>query len=93
VHHYQLTDRERVASLLWGIRAALLVTDFERQNGRGDATVQLDGEALAELRTLTFAYLGRVGELGLQTRERTGAAKGDARHTLVAVLLAEDTAP
>ena len=72
VHHYQLTDRERVAALLWGIRAALLVTDFERQNGRGDATVRLDSEALAELRALTAAYLARVGELGLQARERCG---------------------
>jgi DNA-binding transcriptional ArsR family regulator len=90
VHHYQLTDRERVAALLWGTRAALLVTDFERQNGRGDATVTLDPEALVELRALTAAYLSRVGELGLQTRERIGG--GDARRqpelTEVAVLLA-----
>jgi predicted ArsR family transcriptional regulator len=94
VHHYQLTDRERVASILWGTHATLLVTDFERQNGRGDATVQLDPEALAELRALTAAYLARIGELGLQTRERRGAStpseqpEGDHTLTKVAVLLA-----
>ncbi len=66
VHHYQLTNRERVASMLWGTRAALLVTDFERENGRGDVTVTLDPEALAELRDLTADYLARIGELGLR---------------------------
>ena len=75
-HHYQLTDRDRVASLVWGTRAELLVTDFERQNGRGDVTVRLDAQALAELRKLTAAYLARIGELGLQTRERNTADEG-----------------
>lgn len=89
VHHYQLTDRDRVASLLWGIRAALLVTDFERENGRGDMTVRLDSEALAELHTLTADYLARIGELGLQTRERRNTdAAGEGALTQVAVLLA-----
>lgn len=89
VHHYQLADRERVASILWGARAALLVTDFERENGRGDVTVSLDPEALAELCALTAAYLARIGELGLQTRERR-TADGDVALTRVAVLLATD---
>jgi predicted ArsR family transcriptional regulator len=88
VHHYQLTDRQRAASILWGVRAALLVTDFEHQSGRGDATVRLDPEALAELRALTATYLARVGELGLQTRERRGADEGEAALAQVAVLLA-----
>ncbi len=91
-HHYQLADRDRVASLVWGARAELLVTDFERQNGRGDVTVMLDPEALAQLRALTANYLSRIGELGLQTRERRGgaAAEGQPRPALtkVAVLLA-----
>lgn len=90
-HHYQLTDRDRVASIVWGIRAELLVTDFERQNGRGDVTVRLDTEALAELHVLTADYLARVGELGLQTRERRSA--DDAQWldlTQVAVLLGLD---
>jgi predicted ArsR family transcriptional regulator len=92
-HHYQLTDRDRVASLVWGTRAELLVTDFERQNGRGDVTVMLDPEALAELRALTADYLSRIGELGLQTRERRGGgADTEDQHrpalTKVAVLLA-----
>ena len=86
-HHYQLTDRDRVASLVWGTRAELLVTDFERQNGRGDVTVRLDSEALVELHELTAAYIARIGELGLQTRERNA---GDAAPTQVAVLLATD---
>jgi DNA-binding transcriptional ArsR family regulator len=91
VHHYQLADRERVASVLWGMDAALLVTDFERDNGRGDATVTVDPEALAELRTLTAAYLARVGELGLQTRERHRADDAQPPElTQVAVLLATD---
>lgn len=94
VHHYQLANRERVASMLWGIRAALLVTDFERENGRGDVTVALDPEALTELRTLTEAYLTRVGELGLQARERRKGASADTPQgtalTQVAVLLATD---
>jgi DNA-binding transcriptional ArsR family regulator len=93
VHHYQLTDRERVAALLWGIRAALLVTDFERQNGRADATVQVDSAALVELRALTAAYLARIGELGLQARERSGAEA--TRHDepiRVAVMLATEKA-
>ena len=90
VHHYQLTDRGRAASILWGVRAALLVTDFERQNGRGDATVRLDPEALAELRALTATYLARVGELGLQTRERRGADEGEAALIQVALLMATD---
>lgn len=83
-HHYQLTDRDRVAALVWGTRAKLLVTDFERQNGRGDLTVRLDDRALAELRDLTAKYLARIGELGLQTRER----RGEGALTPVAVLLA-----
>jgi DNA-binding transcriptional ArsR family regulator len=93
-HHYQLTDRDRVASLVWGTRAELLVTDFERQNGRGDVTVTLDPKALAELRAVTAAYLARIGELGLQTRERCGGDATDDAHgpelTKVAVLLATD---
>jgi predicted ArsR family transcriptional regulator len=85
VHHYQLTDRDRVASIVWGTRAELLVTDFERQNGRGNVTVRLDAQAITELRELTAAYLARVGELGLQTRER---CSGGEVMTAVAVLLA-----
>jgi predicted ArsR family transcriptional regulator len=89
VHHYQLTDRDRVASIVWGTRAELLVTDFERQNGRGDVTVRLDAEALAELEDITASYLVRIGELGLQTRERhAGEAGDDETLTQVAVLLA-----
>ncbi|HMJ01450.1 MAG TPA: winged helix-turn-helix domain-containing protein, partial [Conexibacter sp.] len=88
VHHYQLMNRERVASILWGIRAALLVTDFERDNGRGDVTVRLDREALDELCALTTAYLARIGELGLQTRERCSGEGGGGALTRVAVLLA-----
>lgn len=87
-HHYQLTDRDRVASIVWGTRAELLVTDFERQSGRGDVTVRLDQQALIELRVLTADYLSRIGELGLQTRERHSADAGDM--TQVAVLLAKD---
>jgi len=90
-HHYQLTDRDRVAALVWGTRAELLVTDFERQNGRGDVTVQLDSEALVELQELTASYLARIGELGLQTRERRGGDEEDEEAlTQVAVLLATD---
>lgn len=93
-HHYQLTDRDRVASIVWGTRAELLVTDFERQNGRGDVTVRLDAEALAELRSLTAAYLARIGELGLQTRERCGGEEGgNSALTAVAVLLATEPTP
>jgi DNA-binding transcriptional ArsR family regulator len=90
-HHYQLTDRDRVASLVWGTRAELLVTDFERQNGRGDVTVRLDDQALDELRELAADYLGRIGELGLQTRERRGGEDGGL--TSVAVLLATSPGP
>ncbi|MGB2711726.1 MAG: winged helix-turn-helix domain-containing protein [Conexibacter sp.] len=94
VHHYQLADRERVASVTWGMRAKLLVSDFESQNGRGDATVALDLEALAELRTLTDTYVARLGELGLQTRERRSRGSADdperSALTTVAVLLATD---
>ena len=91
VHHYQLADRDRAASLLWGIRAALLVSDFERENGRGDLTAALDADALGELRDLTTGYLARIGELALQTRERRNAREGEpARLTKVAVLLAID---
>jgi predicted ArsR family transcriptional regulator len=87
-HHYQLTDRDRVAAIVWGIRAELLVTDFERQNGRGDVTVRLDEQAIRELRVLTADYLSRIGELGLQTRERH---KPDEENVIqVAVLLATD---
>ena len=90
-HHYQLTDRDRVASLVWGTSAELLVTDFERQDGRGDVTVRLDAEALAELHELTASYLVRIGELGLQTRERCGGDEERAGALLaVAVLLATD---
>lgn len=93
VRHYQLVDREHAASLLWGIRAALLVTDFERENGRGDITAALDREALEEWRHLTAGYLGRIGELALQTRERRNACAGErAQVTKVAVLLALDEA-
>lgn len=86
VHHYQLSDRGRAASMLWGLRAALLVTDFEREDGRGDVTVRLDAQALDELRALTDDYLSRIGELGLQTRERGRSSES----TAVAVLLATD---
>lgn len=89
VYHFQLVDRERVASVLWGARATLLVTDFERQTGRADATVRLDQEALDELRALTAVYLARIGELGLQTRERRSPEDGpDSDLTAVAILLA-----
>ncbi len=96
VHHYQLTDRKRVVSMLWGIRAALVVTDIERDHGRCDTTVTLDPEALARMQLLTDDYVARLGELGLQTRERVGTdiAEGAApparELTRVAVLLATD---
>jgi predicted ArsR family transcriptional regulator len=90
-HHYQLTDRERVAALVWGTRAELLVTDFERQNGRGDVTVRLDVKALTEIHELTAGYLARIGELGLQTRERRGSGDGGGDALIqVAVLLSID---
>jgi predicted ArsR family transcriptional regulator len=89
-HHYQLTDRDRVAALVWGTRAELLVTDFEHQNGRGDVTVRLDAEALIELHHLTADYLARIGELGLQTRERGGDEVQPRSLSHVAVLLATD---
>ncbi len=85
-HHYQLADRDRVAAIVWGTRAELLVTDFERQNGRGEVTVRLDEQALIELHELTADYLARIGELGLQTRERHDADEGGAKQ--VSVLLA-----
>lgn len=96
VHHYQLANRARVVSVLWGVRAELLVTDIERDHGRGDATLTLDPAGLAELQALTAEFLSRLGELGLQTRERhtrrgenqrTGSGDG---LTKVAVLLATD---
>jgi len=90
VHHYQLSDRGRAASMLWGLRAALLVTDFEREDGRGDATVRLDAEALVELHELTSSYLASIGELGLQTRERRNSGDSEDALTAVAVLLAMD---
>jgi predicted ArsR family transcriptional regulator len=91
VHHYQLSDRGRAASMLWGLRATLLVTDFEREDGRGDVTVRLDAKALDELRALTDDYLSRIGELGLQTRERrSGEEEPAGALTQVAVLLAVD---
>ncbi len=91
-HHYQLTDRDRVAALVWGTRAELLVTDFERQSGRGDVTARLDAQALAELNELTADYLSRVGELGLQTRERCSGYDDSDASTAVVVLFATDTA-
>jgi predicted ArsR family transcriptional regulator len=92
-HHYQLTDRDRVAAIVWGTHAELLVTDFERQNGRGDVTVRLDAEALVELRELTADYLARVGELGLQTQERHNTDEEPAgAFTQVALLLVVDEA-
>jgi len=96
VHHYQLADRARVVSVLWGVRAELLVTDIERDHGRGDATVTLDAAGLAELRAVTADYLSRLGELGLQTRERPPRRDESERTghgdqlTRVAVLLATD---
>ncbi len=92
VHHYLLADRERVAAVLWGMRAALLVTDSEREHGRADRTAALDAAALIELRALTAAYLTRIGELALQTRERA-SIDGESPApvlTQVAVLLATD---
>lgn len=86
-HHYQLTDRDRVASLVWGTRAELLVTDFERENGRGDVTAWLDEQALAEFRELIADCVSRIGELGLQSRER-GAGAGAL--TQVALLFVAD---
>jgi len=98
-HHYQLIDRERAASILWGLRAALLVTDIERDHGRSNATVTLDADALAQMENITADYLARLGELGLQTRERQGGDTADLHArpndalTKVAILLAEDPAP
>jgi DNA-binding transcriptional ArsR family regulator len=92
VRHYQLTERARVVSALWGMRAQLLVTDIERDHGRSDATVTLDAEALELARALTADYLARLGELGLQTRERLGAVDAGTAHrsTKFAVLLATE---
>lgn len=96
VHHYQLPNRARVVSVLWGVHAALLVTDIERDHGRSDATATLDTEALDAFHHLTSEYIKQLGELGLQTRERRGT---DAAHesraredmlTKVAVLLTTD---
>lgn len=78
-----------MAALVWGTRGELLVTEFERQNGRGDVTVRLDDQAVAELHELTADYLSRIGELGLQTRERRGE-RADAATTAVAVLVTTD---
>jgi predicted transcriptional regulator len=92
VNHYQLVDRERSVSVLWGLRAELLVTDLERDHGRSDATVTLDAEALGQMDALTADYLARLSELGLQTRERGAGATDSATQTddlrKVAVLLA-----
>jgi DNA-binding transcriptional ArsR family regulator len=99
VHHYRLTDRERVVSVLWGMRAPLLVTDIEREHGRSDATVTLDAEALALAHELTDSFLARLCELGLQTRERRGGDTAGAHPTpldeltKVAVLLTIDPDP
>jgi DNA-binding transcriptional ArsR family regulator len=96
VRHYRLVDRERSVSVLWGLRAALLVTDIERDHGRGDATVTLDADALAQMDALTADYLARLGELGLHTRERGAVAKSAAQGrelTKVAVLLATNRDP
>jgi DNA-binding transcriptional ArsR family regulator len=94
VRHYRLIDRERGVAVLWGLRAALLVTDIERDHGRSDATVTLDDEAFAQAEALTADYLARLAELGLQTRERVGGAEESAvprdKLTKVAVLLATD---
>lgn len=92
IQHYQLADRERTASALWGMRAELLVTGLERENGRGDVTVQVDAEALSELTSATDTYLRRLGELGLQTRERrsSGTSQDATVLTQVAVLMAID---
>jgi predicted ArsR family transcriptional regulator len=86
-HHYQLADRDRVAALVWGVRAELLVSDFERQNGRGGVTARLDEQALSELRELIADCVSRIGELSLQSRER---GTGDDALAQVAVLLATD---
>jgi hypothetical protein len=81
------------------MRAPLLVADIEREHGRSDATVTLDAEALAELHELTDTYLARLGELGLQTRERRGNDTTDGHATpggtltKVAVLLMTDPDP
>jgi DNA-binding transcriptional ArsR family regulator len=96
VRHYRLVDRERGVAVLWGLRAALLVTDIERDHGRGDVTVTLDAAALAQMETLTADYLARLGELGLQSRERGGTVEGTAgghELTKVAVLLATNREP
>jgi DNA-binding transcriptional ArsR family regulator len=96
VRHYRLADRERGVAVLWGLRAALLVTDMERDHGRSDATVTLDAEALAQMEALTSDYLTRLGELGLHTRERGGTTEGGAQGrelTKVAVLLATNRDP
>src|SRR5262249_18084617 len=88
VHHYQLSDRRRVVEVLWGITAELLVTDFERDTGKSDMTVALDREAVAELERLNVDYLPRLGELGLQTRERRAAVPAPPPLIRVAVLFA-----
>ncbi|HEU4723361.1 MAG TPA: helix-turn-helix domain-containing protein [Gemmatimonadaceae bacterium] len=95
VNHYRLSDRERSVSVLWGLRAALLVTDIERDHGRSDATVTLDAEALAQADMLTADYLARLSELGLQTRERgAGTERAAGRElTKVAVLFATNRDP
>jgi DNA-binding transcriptional ArsR family regulator len=91
--HYQLTDRARVVSALWGMRAGLLVTDIERDHGRGDATATLDAEGLERAHALTDDYLSRLGELGLQTRERRSSdADAPDELTRFAVLLTTDPA-
>jgi len=92
VRHYQLAERDRAASVLAALDASLLVTEFERQNGKGDVTVILDREALAESHELTSSYLARLGELGLQTRERYSSSAQTQSPTLtrLAVLVATD---
>lgn len=95
VRHYQLADRERVVSVLWGMRARLLVTDIERNHGRSNVTVFLDAEALGHADRLTADYLARLSELGLQARERGNAKHGHAPDELTGfvVLLTTDRDP
>ena len=91
VRHYQLADRPRIVSALWGMRARLLVTDIERDHGRSDTTATLDAVALERAHALTADYLARLGELGLQTRERrSGDADAPGELTRFAVLLTTD---
>lgn len=85
-HHYALTERDRIGTVLWSLRAELLRRD-DAPTDISRGTAVLDREGLDELHRLVAGLLDRVAELERAAHARAEASDERAELVPVALLL------